>query len=376
MEAGKTPHLALDALCKNYGDTRVVDNVSLSIEAGEFITILGPSGSGKTTTLMMIAGFVYPTQGRLFIEGRDITYMPPHLRNIGMVFQNYALFPHLSLAENIAFPLQMRKCDKTTIAERVDWALSLVRLSSHKYKQPSELSGGQQQRVALARALVYDPTLLLMDEPLGALDKALREHMQMEILRIQEATGVTILYVTHDQDEALAMSDRVIVMKDGRINAVASPEALYRMPSDEFVANFVGETNLLYGRISSVSQDACRMDIEGGLRATVHRCVETRDRADVVLSLRPEHVRCTPISDGKPDGDNVWPARVESVVYLGSVLKYRLAVQCQASTLTVVAKDVPSPGKQTFGVGDQVFTSWHKSDAWLITDPEVVSEGA
>src|SRR5579872_94001 len=218
--------LVVERLEKTYGAITAVHDVSLRVGAGELVTLLGPSGSGKTTTLSMIAGFVYPTSGRILRNGVEITYMPPHLRNIGMVFQDYALFPHLSVFDNVAFPLRQRKAKAAQIKDKADAALSLVQLEAMASRKPAELSGGQQQRVALARALVFGPSLLLMDEPLGALDKTLREQMQLEIKRIQKATGVSFLYVTHDQEEALSMSDRIAIMDHGKVQQVGAPNEL------------------------------------------------------------------------------------------------------------------------------------------------------
>ena len=245
----KEPFVRLQNLAKQFGSVTAVDSVSLDISRGEFITLLGPSGSGKTTTLMMVAGFEVPTAGEIYIAGEPMAYKPPYKRDIGMVFQNYALFPHMKVHDNIAFPLNNRKVPKPKTDQKVNAALDLVKLAGFGSRNPKQLSGRQQQRVALARALVFDPSVLLMDEPLGALDKKLREHMQLEIKRIQETLGITVIYVTHDQSEALTMSDRIVVMNEGRIEQVGTPSELYEGPANRFVADFIGESNFLEGEV-------------------------------------------------------------------------------------------------------------------------------
>ena len=237
--------IKIDKLSKFFGKFVAVKEANLDIKAGEFLTFLGPSGSGKTTTLMMVAGFLIPTYGDIVVDNRSIVTVPPHKRNIGMMFQHYALFPHMSVADNIAFPLQMRRMPKDKISERVSWALDLVQLSEFKDRRPHQLSGGQQQRVALARAVVFEPSVLLLDEPLGALDAKLRENMQIELKQMHAALGTTVLYVTHDQAEALTLSDRIVVFNQGRIMQVGSPDDLYNYPENRFVADFIGETNFL-----------------------------------------------------------------------------------------------------------------------------------
>src|SRR6266567_8624280 len=243
----KSACVAVRDLSKSYGPATAVSGVSINVRAGEFLSLLGPSGSGKTTLLMMIAGFEAPTAGAIHIDDRDITELAPNKRNIGMVFQRYALFPHMSVADNIAFPLRMRRTPKAEIRRRVEAALALVQLEEYGGRLPSQLSGGQQQRIAVARALVFEPPVLLMDEPLGALDKNLREQMQIEIKRIQQSLGVTVIYVTHDQEEALTMSDRIAVMRNGCLEQIGSPTELYDNPATSFVADFVGKTNFLEG---------------------------------------------------------------------------------------------------------------------------------
>src|SRR3984957_14760723 len=253
--AGQGAAVILSALEKNYGNVGAVRGVSLDIRSGEFLTLLGPSGSGKTTTLLMIAGFEVPTVGDIAIDGQSVVVLPPHKRNIGMVFQNYALFPHMTVAENIGFPLKQRGVDRATRARQVAESLDLVRLPGYQSRYPRQLSGGQQQRVALARAIVFRPRLLLMDEPLGALDKQLRESLQLEMRRLHADLSITFIYVTHDQEEALTMSDRVAVMNDGLIAQVGSPEDLYDRPCDRFVASFIGESNFFPCVVLGIEDD-------------------------------------------------------------------------------------------------------------------------
>ena len=370
--AAPAPELVLAGIGKTYGDFTAVQDVSLSVRRGEFVTILGPSGSGKTTTLMMIAGFIYPSSGSITVRGQNITYMPPHRRDLGMMFQNYALFPHLTIADNVAFPLRMRRMKREEIRERVRSALELVQLREHADKFASQLSGGQQQRVALARALVYGPSLLLMDEPLAALDKGLREHMQIQIKRIQKASGVTIIYVTHDQDEALAMSDRVVVMDKGRIRVVDSPTRLYERPSSDFVAQFVGETNLMAGVVTDVANvgqaasgaaaaPEASVDVGAGVSFPVCGALAKGDRISV--SVRPERLRCTT----EPVEGFCLPATVSETIYLGDIVKYQLRVSGPGGGLSLVAKTLASREGYLFPVGSQLYVSWAKEDAWLLS---------
>src|SRR6202040_1636969 len=275
---------------KVYGDFHAVRRLNLSIGQGEFLTFLGPSGSGKTTTLNMVGGFGGPSQGVITLDGASVDRLPPYERNIGMVFQNYALFPHMSVADNVAFALSVRKTPKADIVARVTRALEMVRLAQFKDRKPTQLSGGQQQRVALARALVFQPTLVLMDEPLGALDKKLREHMQIELKQIHEMLGVTIVYVTHDQSEALTMSDRVAVFDKGAIVQIGTPDGLYKEPATAFVAGFIGENNALDGVVERVEGDQCLVALPTGLTTTALAVGDIRPGAPVHLTIRPERI--------------------------------------------------------------------------------------
>ena len=248
----QTPFVQFENIQKSYdGKSLIVKDLNLDIYRGEFLTLLGPSGSGKTTSLMMLAGFETSTSGKISLGGKVLNQLPPHKRDIGMVFQNYALFPHMTVAENVAFPLTVRRLAKSDIEERVTNALNMIKMGDIAHRYPSQLSGGQQQRVALARALVFEPRLVLMDEPLGALDKQLREHMQLEIKQLHEKFGLTIVYVTHDQSEALTMSDRVAVFHKGEIQQIDAPKVLYEEPKTAFVAQFIGENNQIHGTIAS-----------------------------------------------------------------------------------------------------------------------------
>lgn len=305
------------------GETLVVKNLNLDIARGEFLTMLGPSGSGKTTTLMMLAGFEVPTHGSILLGERSIDTVPPHKRDIGMVFQSYALFPHMTVEENLAFPLKVRKLGRTEIEPRIKRALEMVRLGGYGKRRPAQLSGGQQQRVALARALVFDPKLVLMDEPLGALDKQLREQMQLEIRRIHEDLGVTIVYVTHDQGEALTMSDRIAVFNDGVIQQLAAPAELYERPQNAFVAQFIGENNRLHGKVVAMNGAACNVEIAGASNVQALAINVEAIGQPTVLSLRPERVQLNPTPGTLP---NIFSAEVAEVIYLGDHVRTRVSV--------------------------------------------------
>ena len=309
---------------KSYdGESLIVKDLNLDIRKGEFLTLLGPSGSGKTTSLMMLAGFETPTAGEILLAGRAINNVPPHKRDIGMVFQNYALFPHMTVAENLAFPLSVRGMSKTDASERVKRALSMVQLDSFRNRYPGQLSGGQQQRVALARALVFEPQLVLMDEPLGALDKQLREHMQMEIKHIHQRLGVTVVYVTHDQGEALTMSDRVAVFHQGEIQQIAPPRELYELPKNTFVANFIGENNRLNGQLESREGGKCVVRLARGEKVEALAINVGQPGEPVTLSIRPERVRLNGHSESCV---NRFSGRVAEFIYLGDHVRIRMEV--------------------------------------------------
>ena len=308
---------------KSYdGVALVVKDLNIDIAPGEFLTMLGPSGSGKTTCLMMLAGFEPATHGEIFLNDRPINDVPPYRRGIGMVFQNYALFPHMSVAENLAFPLQIRKMAKDEQREKVRRALDMVELGGLENRRPAQLSGGQQQRVAVARALVFDPELVLMDEPLGALDKQLREQMQYEIKHIHENLGVTVVYVTHDQTEALTMSDRVAVFQDGVIQQLSPPDALYESPRNSFVAQFIGENNKLSGRVTHLEGKLCEVELDDGTRLKAEAVNVSGVGERTTLSLRPERVEFDP--DQRLD--NRVEGLIREILYLGDHLRVVMRV--------------------------------------------------
>ena len=324
MIEAKPRIVRFDRVQKSYdGETLVVKDLNLDIEAGEFLTMLGPSGSGKTTCLMMLAGFEPATHGEIFLNGQPINRVAPHKRDIGMVFQNYALFPHMTVAENLAFPLQVRKISKPDVKAKVERVLEMVRLSGFENRRPAQLSGGQQQRVAVARALVFEPALVLMDEPLGALDKNLREEMQYEIKRIHENLGVTVVYVTHDQSEALTMSTRIAVFNDGVIQQLATPSVLYEEPENCFVAQFIGENNRLHGTVVAVEGAYCRVRLEDGATVRALKINVLGKGEPTTLSLRPERVAIEPTGVTE---ENVLSGRVEELIYLGDHKRARLSV--------------------------------------------------
>ncbi len=338
------------------GETLVIKGLNFEVERGEFLTLLGPSGSGKTTTLMMLAGFETPTEGDIRLDGRNITNVPPYERGIGMVFQNYALFPHMTVWENVAFPLQARGIGRADIETRVAHVLDMVQLQGFERRRPAQLSGGQQQRVSLARALVFDPALVLMDEPLGALDKQLREHMQLEIKHLHQQVGVTVVYVTHDQAEALTMSDRIVVFKDGETQQIASPDTLYEQPDNAFVAQFIGENNQFRGVVAEVDGGTCRVSLEGGheVLATPVKVSRAGDRT--TLSLRPERVQIEPALGSLA---NIFEARVEELIYLGDSVRVRLTV-CDNTDFVVKISNIFGHKKLT--PGDLTRVGWRAED--------------
>jgi len=365
---GRGASLRAQGIEKSYGSVGAVRQVSLDVGAGEFVSLLGPSGSGKTTLLMMIAGFEVPDAGSIHIGEREVTRAEPNERNVGMVFQRYALFPHLSVADNIAFPLRMRKLDKAQIARKVGLALERVRLVGYDARKPDQLSGGQQQRVALARATVFDPPVILMDEPLGALDKKLREQMQIEIKHLQRELGSTVIYVTHDQQEALTMSDRVAVMNQGRIEQVSSPRELYDHPASAFVADFVGDTNWLRGMVQAIEGAEVLMSLPGGetVRGLLAlqesaRAAEIRVGAPARLCIRPERLK--PIATSQPLSQLV--IRITDEIYAGADLTLvGSSIDGQPLRLRTGAGDADA-GHGTEGV---LRVGWRTQDAVVFPD--------
>ena len=353
----KDSFVKFDNVDKSYdGESLVVKGLNLDIPKGEFLTMLGPSGSGKTTTLMMLAGFETPTSGEIYLEGEPISSIPPYKRGIGMVFQNYALFPHMTVNENLAFPLEVRKLQKDEINEKVHKALSMVELQDFGTRMPLQLSGGQQQRVALARALVFEPRLVLMDEPLGALDKKLREQMQYEIKHIHERIGITVVYVTHDQSEALTMSNRIAVFNDGRIQQISTPDVLYEKPDNSFVAQFIGENNQIKGKVKSVNGKNCVVVTDNGdeivsLKVNVNSVGETS-----MLSLRPERVW---VNTNEKDYENNFDAKVEELIYLGDHVRTRVNV---CGNNQFIVKIPNSSDHSDLKEGATVKLSWKSGD--------------
>jgi len=371
---GPPLEISLRDLTKQYREVRAVDHVSLEIQAGEFFSLLGPSGCGKTTTLRMIGGFETPTSGRVFIRGQDVTADPPERRSVNMVFQNYALFPHLNVFENVAFGLRRRHESKAEIRQRVGDALALVRLAGLDSRAPDRLSGGQQQRVALARALVCRPMVLLLDEPLGALDLKLRKQLQVELKRIQQEVGITFVYVTHDQEEALALSDRIAVMQGGRVEQLGTPEELYDRPRNRFVAGFIGTTNILDGEVVSVGEQGAIVRLGTG-----ESCVGPLDGLapgrPVELAVRPEAVqlRAAPAVGDTVDGrvaEGILHGRIDQSAYLGTSISYIVRTDGGQLLSSVCPRTA-----ERLAPGDRVDITWRPADALaLAATPEQPQE--
>ena len=355
------------------GETLVVKGLDLDIGRGEFLTLLGPSGSGKTTCLMMLAGFETPTGGDILLDGEPITSVPPHKRGIGMVFQNYALFPHMSVSENLAFPLKVRGMSGEEIRDRVTGALEMVELADLGNRMPAQLSGGQQQRVAVARALVFEPKLVLMDEPLGALDRLLREQMQMEIKHLHETLGITVVYVTHDQGEALTMSDRIAVFNDGVIQQVDDPATLYEQPKNSFVASFIGESNRMSGKITAMEDGCARVALEAAGAEVLATPVNVSEQGEMtLLSLRPERVSLLHDSDGR-EFDNVFDGTVRELIYFGDHLRARLSIP-GCDDFTVKVPNIANAPR--YGRGDTVRVGWSAADVFALDWIAFEADGA
>jgi len=358
-----------DGIEKMYQQVRAVDGVDLDIAPGEFVTLLGPSGSGKTTSLMMLAGFEIPTGGEIYVDDQPIAAVPPYRRNIGMVFQSYALFPHMTVGENIAFPLKLRKFSKADAKRQTAEVLELVKLPGYEQRYPRQLSGGQQQRIAVARALVFNPRVLLMDEPLGALDKQLRESLQLEIKQLHDQLGVTIIYVTHDQQEALVMSDRIAVMNNGRIEQIGSPTELYDQPQTRFVASFLGESNFLDGRLSGSDAQGSVVTIEGvgavrvpGQSGSSNSSSSSQGN-QVTIAVRPEKIV---FSDDAPmvDGQmNRLDGMVVQVIFVGEMRRYDVHL---ANGSSLIVKRHNRSGMRQYERGESVHVAWHLADTRLV----------
>lgn len=364
---GHSTDLALSGLTKSYGASVAVDNITLRIATGELVALLGPSGCGKTTTLRMIAGLIAPSSGEILIGGSRVTSVPAHKRNIGMLFQNYALFPHISVGENVAFGLEMRGIKRKDVARRVNDALQMVRLDHLKDRLPGALSGGQQQRVALARALVIEPSILLLDEPLGALDKGLRENMQVELRLLQQRLGITTVIVTHDQEEALTLADRIVIMRAGRLEQIGTPQEIYSRPVNRFVAGFIGAANFLRGRVVSRSFNALVVELSGGGRLTVPADAGPADN-HVVISVRPEAIQIEPLRSPQAAMENGVEATIEQIVYRGSLTQFHLRLDSGEAMLAFHqnrAGERAPPGLHQTG---RVFASWTEENNHIVAD--------
>jgi putative spermidine/putrescine transport system ATP-binding protein len=368
MGAAAIDHVVeFDRVAKTYdGRSRVIDDLNLSIRRGEFLSLLGPSGSGKTTTLMMLAGFETPTTGEIRLNGRALNHVPPYQRDIGMVFQNYALFPHLSVAENVAFPLCVRKVSKAEQTARIKRVLDMVQLGGMEGRRPGQLSGGQQQRVAVARALVFEPRVVLMDEPLGALDRQLREQMQLEIRHLHQRLDVTMVYVTHDQGEALTMSDRIAVFSQGRVQQLADPRTLYEQPANLFVASFIGENNRLRGTCIACNGDGITVRLSGGVvirAAAGSAAVDLAAGQSCTVSLRPERIAAHAGSvDGKAAaaGSNRIAATLAETIYLGDHVRLRMKLADETDLMATMpvgmAAGLSQPGQAVIAEWSPEFT--------------------
>ncbi len=351
--------VVFDRVQKSYdGENLVVKDLNLSIARGEFLTMLGPSGSGKTTCLMMLAGFEPATHGEILLGGTSINnHLPPHKRDIGMVFQNYALFPHMTVAENLAFPLEVRKMGKDVREKKVQRALDMVQMGTFGGRRPAQLSGGQQQRIALARALVFEAELVLMDEPLGALDKQLREHMQFEIKAIADNLGITVVYVTHDQTEALTMSDRVAVFEDGRIQQLDPPDTLYEEPKNSFVAQFIGENNTLGGVVQEIKNGVALVKLDGGGLIDAKPVNVTKAGERTLVSIRPERVEFN--KDRLKKNAHTLQAEVLEFIYMGDIFRTRLKV---AGKEDFVVKTRNAPDQVRLNPGETIEIGWLAED--------------
>lgn len=352
--------MRLEGVTKRFGEQKAVDNVSLEIRDGEFFSLLGPSGCGKTTLLRMIAGFDTPDEGRVIIGGKDMTEVPPYLRPVNTVFQNYALFPHMTVEQNIAFGLRMKKMPRDEIARRVQWALELINLPGYEKRRTDQMSGGQRQRIALARALVNEPEVLLLDEPLSALDLKLRQELRVDLMNLQERLGITFIFVTHDQEEALVMSDRIAVMNKGRIEQLGPTEEIYELPQTAFVAKFIGDSNLIPAQALEPRK----------VRTPIGEFVLDDEDAltpgqEVLLSVRPEKIR---LFREKPNLPNVFRAKVDDIIYTGSENQYVLLANGQRLMCETLNQDIQEPGHEEFGYDEEV---------WVALTPEklVVIQG-
>ena len=350
---------------KSFGWINAVADCNISVREGEFFSLLGPSGCGKTTTLRMLAGFVPPSTGQILLQGEDVTRLPPERRNIGIVFQNYAVFPHMTVAGNVGYGLKLRKKPKSEINRRVREALVQVDLNGYEDRTPNELSGGEQQRVALARVIVLEPRLLLLDEPLSALDKRLRDEMRVWLKQLQSDLGITTIYVTHDQDEALSLSDRLAVMKDGRVQQIGTPLEVYEEPSNRFVANFIGESNFLAARIVGADETHIQVELEGGGTCLTPRQkgIAVESGMPITVMVRPERVRMhTPDSSAF----NRFPGELETASFHGSIIRFRAKLSAGFS----VQGEFSNLGREDLREGQPVTIGWHRDHSVLFLESD------
>jgi spermidine/putrescine transport system ATP-binding protein len=362
-----TVDVKLVDVVKKFGEAVAVDHINLEVEDGEFFSLLGPSGCGKTTTLRMIGGFEAPTSGLIELQGQDVTWLPPYKRNVNTVFQNYALFPHLTIYENVAFGLRRKGVKDSEVQARVKDMLKLVELSGFDARRPTQISGGQAQRVALARALINKPAVLLLDEPLGALDLKLRKQMQVELKRIQQEVGITFIYVTHDQEEAMTMSDRIAVMNNGRYEQLGEPEALYERPTTRFVAGFLGISNLLPGAVEGNDGTHAAVRLEDGTVVQAPRGI-IGDRSNVSIGVRPEKIRLHEADMEPPAGHNHMSGVVRDASYLGVSTQYQVEAQGGAR-ITVYEQNVERATKaELWAPGEAVRMSWSPDHTFVVAD--------
>ncbi len=364
--------ISLEGVRKRYGKVEAVREVTTEIREGEFFTMLGPSGCGKTTTLRMIAGFEEPDDGRILLRGADVTAVPPNRRNVNMVFQHYALFPHMSIYDNVAFGLKLKRLPRGEVRERVTEMLSVVQLEGLEKRKPQQLSGGQQQRVALARALVNRPAALLLDEPLGALDVKLRKQLQLELKRIQSELGTTFVYVTHDQEEALAMSDRIAVMNDGIVEHVGSPREIYERPRTAFVADFIGSLNALDFRVDEIDEGIGVMRLDGEQRLAVAVGTSAQPGQELRVAVRPERIRLDPAGGRPPDGGSRLDGVIDEVVYLGSLTQFYVDTRAAGRIVSHRMNDEPLARLEA---GRPVVLTWAPEDASVLASSSLNGDG-
>jgi spermidine/putrescine transport system ATP-binding protein len=354
---------------KNFGEQEAVKRISLAVKQGEFLTLLGPSGCGKTTTLRMIAGFEKPTAGRIFLDGISVEDTEPYERNVNTVFQNYALFPHMNVFDNIAFGLVMKKVPKELIKAKVNEAISLVQLNGYAQRRPDQLSGGQKQRVAIARAIVNSPKVLLLDEPLGALDLKLRKQMQVELKRLQKKLGITFIYVTHDQEEALTMSNRIVVMNNGVIEQIGNPDEIYEKPKSRFVADFIGETNIFNARVAAVENGYAQLETEYGPITVVNDGFTVDDK--VYMTIRPERLKVT----SSPDDQHFSiKGLFKERIYVGS--EFKLIVVLKSGQEVTINEPVGKSSYSQFSPDQEVFITWEINHAVVVKDSQALGKNS